>query len=615
MSNIKLFNNIIFYQGEFYTLKDDIKECNLHNKINLPWKPKDFNIIKEVIKNKKIKQENTPCILLQGFHSNMGHLLWDFMYPSWYSMYCLMNSKCMDPFKWITIDDEDSNFGGWHTEIINKFSGESLQSINKMKHLYGDSPILFNELIVGIDNIGLQTVQKNFLCKMKFDNDITDPVDIFVNRMYNRYNIKRNKLTKNQKHSVLFVNSRRKYTNYDEMYEKIKKKFVSCDIKNISWENYEKDFETQLNMINNTSIIVVSTGTARSRGPFLPHGAIEIQTLYNNSKNSKTNLLYYDFYFGTLSQNIKIMNIPYYTNKEVENNLCSGLISEYIEASLSIIPVNTPVNKFDNIPSQLINIQKNIQYNDVDFYEWKHNFLEKEEILLKYDTPSNICIIPICGYASRIGNIPKFMLPIKDNSSLLKNTVTMCKNNFFNCSIITTPDHGTMVYNYLLRHSLLDNTNVSITETKTMSETVLKGKNDKNVLYSLLMPDTYFQDNEVLKKLNQTYDRYNCDVVVGIFKIKKEQVGKLGQVSFDEKNNLLDVIDKNTECTYEWAWGSILWNYKFFNYIDEKESHIGYALPKIIKDPTMSVKVVKLDGYYYDCGTINEYKNLLNMEL
>lgn len=613
---IHLFSNIILYKGKFYTEKSKIKKCNVRNREDFYWQPEDITNIIHVLDKNELLINTKINVLTESFHSNMGHLLWDFMYPSWYSLYTLLREQSNENFQWITIDNIDERFGGWHKEILHQFSGNEITSLQLLSSF--DKPVLYKNLIVGVESVGLLTVDDDFLCKTRLQNDMSDPVDAYVNRMYKRYNIERRILSKLDKPSILYVEiTSRRYSNNDEAFAKIKENNKNCDVRKVAWENYEKNFKGQLELLNNTNIIIVGTGTGRSRTPFLPNGSVEIQTLYYNENNKYTNLMYYDFYFSSLTNNIKVFNLPFYTDYEIKNRLCSGLIDHYVKRAVDIIPVKTPINKKDNLPNLIKNIQLNInssKRNREIFDKWKKNF-RLEQSLHDLVTVENICIIPICGYASRIGNVPKFMLPIENDNSLIKNTVTQCKNSFFKCSIITTPDHGTMIYNYLARHSLLENVNITITETKTMSETVLKGKNDKNVTYSLLMPDTYFEDKDVLKKMNHTYQLYDCDVVVAIFKIRKEQVGKLGQVSFDDENNLLDVVDKDSQCRHEWAWGSILWNYKFFHYMDEKESHIGYALPKIIQDPNINVKVCKLEGNYYDCGTIKEYSDLLNITI
>ena len=60
-----------------------------------------------------------------------------------------------------------------------------------------------------------------------------------------------------------------------------------------------------------------------------------------------------------------------------------------------------------------------------------------------------VCIFPICGSASRIGNIPKFLLPISNNNTLLLNSINNTIHSGFKVLIITTPDYSNIIYNYL----------------------------------------------------------------------------------------------------------------------------------------------------------------------
>lgn len=220
------------------------------------------------------------------------------------------------------------------------------------------------------------------------------------------------------------------------------------------------------------------------------------------------------------------------------------------------------------------------------------------------------CIFPICGYASRIGGIPKFLLPLPYNNTLLKNHINNIDKK--NCIIITTPEYAIYLYDYLNNNFNGNKFQIIINKTKTMSETILTLKYEKNKIYSMIMPDTYYKEKNILENMFQVYNNYNCDIVLGIFKIRENQKGKLGQVLFDEYDNLIDVIDKDKHCIYEWAWGTIMWNNTFIQYIDKELSHIGYGLMPALKN-NLSIKVYKSNDYYYDCGTFEEYKELLNI--
>jgi len=220
------------------------------------------------------------------------------------------------------------------------------------------------------------------------------------------------------------------------------------------------------------------------------------------------------------------------------------------------------------------------------------------------------CILPICGSASRIGNIPKFLLPISTNTTLLKNHLNNI-NKKCHCIIVIRPEYATFLFNYLNNFFNGNNFQIIINETKTMSETILSLNYEPAKIYSMLMPDTFFKEQDILDKMYQEFTTHHCDVVLGVFKIRECQKGKLGQVLFDDNDNLIDVIDKDKHCMYEWAWGTIMWNGNFVQYIDKASSHIGYGLMPALKN-NLKIKVFKSNGYYYDCGTFEEYKELIN---
>lgn len=227
---------------------------------------------------------------------------------------------------------------------------------------------------------------------------------------------------------------------------------------------------------------------------------------------------------------------------------------------------------------------------------------------------SNICIIPICGSASRIGYIPKFLLPIDNSQSLLKQSLEKAISQNFRVIIITNINLITLIYTYINSqyHEYLDKIKIMVTNTKTMSETILHFDFvNKNDIYSIIMPDTYIENSNFFNKMINIYHKYKCDIVVGIFKIEERQKGNLGQVKFDDENNLIDVVDKDIDCDYKWFWGCIIWNYKFFKFMDKKKSHIGYGLVPALK-AKLNIKVCPIEGRYFDCGIINEYKLLLN---
>lgn len=228
-------------------------------------------------------------------------------------------------------------------------------------------------------------------------------------------------------------------------------------------------------------------------------------------------------------------------------------------------------------------------------------------------TDNIIGIIPLGGNATRMKNIPKYLLPCKINYSLLDNTIEIFhKNNIYNLLAGVSETN-----NYLLQKD--DKLNKIVVNTKTMAETfdkiinkiINKIMDDKVKAYLLIMPDTYFKINneiiDMIHKLN-TYD-----IVVLVWKIKDCQIGKLGQCKI-ENDEIIDIIDKDKNCNYKYFWGCIAWNKSMNKYINPQWETIGDLIKTSI---TLNIKVGSIicNSDYYDCGTYEEYFKMIKNEI
>lgn len=220
---------------------------------------------------------------------------------------------------------------------------------------------------------------------------------------------------------------------------------------------------------------------------------------------------------------------------------------------------------------------------------------------------NKIAIIPAAGLATRIKGIPKFLLPINEENDKLITILLSSLSKFSTPYVITTPANATLLYGQIQKQA-----KILIGETASMSETVklcedLSGS--RKVLFA--MPDTFYVgDSEVFAKLTKAIDT-DIDVAVGVWKIRPDQRGKLGQCEIDSKGNISKVVDKDISCYYPWAWGVLAWKKIFWPFICPETSHIGYALNPAIK-AGLKVKAVFMKGSYFDCGTASEYISLVS---
>lgn len=215
-------------------------------------------------------------------------------------------------------------------------------------------------------------------------------------------------------------------------------------------------------------------------------------------------------------------------------------------------------------------------------------------------------IIPCAGKAARFNGIPKFGLPIPPHETLISNLIRrmqQCELRDIRIGVseqnesLLMPLFGTNVVPYPA-------------QTLTMSETVLLA--ERYVQFSELcimgMPDTWFEDDLAFPKLvDALHD--GADVAVGLFRARAGQHREGGMCKV-EGNQVVEVVDKPQESELEWLWGVLAWRPIFWACMNDVDPHIGYALPRAIREG-FDVRAVQLDGQYYDCGSHQRYFDLI----
>ena len=74
----------------------------------------------------------------------------------------------------------------------------------------------------------------------------------------------------------------------------------------------------------------------------------------------------------------------------------------------------------------------------------------------------------------------------------------------------------------------------------------------------------------------------NSDLSLTAWRVNNYQKGKLGQLNISS-GRLLEVVDKNLNCKFKYAWGAIGWNKSLNSLISNKDPHIGYIINPAIK--------------------------------
>ena len=218
-------------------------------------------------------------------------------------------------------------------------------------------------------------------------------------------------------------------------------------------------------------------------------------------------------------------------------------------------------------------------------------------------------IIPAAGKASRIGGIPKFLLPISQNNFLINFHSNLLPNDNKNITkvIAVSSEYSETVHRLNLDTEILE------VNTNTMNETIVKVINSYPSYsnYLLTMPDTYYLDNNVIKRLLLNFNEKSSNVHLALWKIMKNQIGNLGQVEIKNKK-IIQIIDKDPSCNFPYAWGAIVWNKNVNSFINTKDPTIGNILNPLLSIGE-EIKYVIAENEYFDCGTFNEYSKLLKL--
>jgi UTP-glucose-1-phosphate uridylyltransferase len=213
-------------------------------------------------------------------------------------------------------------------------------------------------------------------------------------------------------------------------------------------------------------------------------------------------------------------------------------------------------------------------------------------------------ILPAAGLATRMQGIPKFLLPSsREYDSLIglhiDNLIKHCERIW----IPTRPDLVLLFDTFGFRNEKITILPMS---TKTMSETITKVLSiSKAETHFLCMPDTYFFGEKPYELLNKN----PLIADVACWNIREDQFGKLGQVKVGD-DFITDIKDKDKNCKYNLNWGCFTFSRDLIPFIDDNDPHLGYALSNALEDE-QKIQYKIINGSYYDCGTPDEYLNML----
>lgn len=229
-----------------------------------------------------------------------------------------------------------------------------------------------------------------------------------------------------------------------------------------------------------------------------------------------------------------------------------------------------------------------------------------------------LVIIPAAGTATRMGNLPKFLLPIENQSSRVQVTSLLAQHIEYGLSftdlviIATRPENAFLLKPYVIPGKV----EVLIMETKTMTETIIRVSNLVKASENLiLMPDTHFSESISPTDL----ELRNSEILaLALWPIEPKQIGEVGQIAidFDLSNSpyVSSHSDKDPECNFPYLWGAMNISFSAMKLLDDSMPHCGYLISKLLELKTSPYLIGARiqNGRYFDCGTPRGYFGHLN---
>ncbi len=225
-----------------------------------------------------------------------------------------------------------------------------------------------------------------------------------------------------------------------------------------------------------------------------------------------------------------------------------------------------------------------------------------------------ILVLPVGGSASRMLGLPKFMLPVSESETLIERH---CRGaisaGYDELHVITRQKYFNLIESYFSDRRIDAHIHSLPHETETMSETLKIGSGlIKDIVKSSVtigLSDTAFYGasyEHIYRKLIED----SADHCLGLFSIREDQFGKLGQVDTDSMGKVLSMQDKNLSCTFPAIWGLAKVPGSMLMNLNISDAHIGIGIEKLLAKGEY-VSGVMNQAEYYDCGTFGEYSKYI----
>jgi hypothetical protein len=204
-------------------------------------------------------------------------------------------------------------------------------------------------------------------------------------------------------------------------------------------------------------------------------------------------------------------------------------------------------------------------------------------------------ILPASGSASRMMGLPKFLLPVNENKNILEWHIDLMSEC---CDVIriSTQKKWMPILTDIAKKSNIELFEI---EASTMPDAVNKMILNIDDRHIIGMPDIYVKnlDTNFYTKMSECTE----DFGLALFDYYKNLSGMVGQVLLDDNDNVIDLVDKDISCMYNYMWGAI--TIKNIS-VENQNNHFGIQIKNMIKQNKI-IKGIKIKGQYIDAGTFN----------
>jgi hypothetical protein len=224
-------------------------------------------------------------------------------------------------------------------------------------------------------------------------------------------------------------------------------------------------------------------------------------------------------------------------------------------------------------------------------------------------------VLPIGGSATRMQGLPKFLLPYDHNSLLIEKHIQAGIDASFDSVVVIVRD---VFFDTTSQYLEKFGSKVKVIslpyQTRTMCETLLDGLSSIDLseddLLVIALSDTALEASKY-RSIYENAVAVNDNPFLVLFEAAEFQLGKLGQVSLDNKGTVVAMSDKEPDCKFPYFWGLAGFPASFLHKLDMNEAHIGISIQRWLEEGQAVLGILS-DSKYFDCGTFDEYRKHIN---